>query len=129
MTTMRHRTFIGPTFYTAGKSLNENREVIRAQAQAFVNAVGVDNVVSVCEHAMTFGPFSVVVWYRAGTVADADDNAVTEVGNDLIARALQEAAPKPPKTAAPGQAIPGWFLFLMALAVWTVVIVLLVSKW
>jgi hypothetical protein len=61
MVTLRHKTFVGPTVYTQGATLNENREAIRARAEGFVNAVGVANVVSVCEHAMTFGPFSVVV--------------------------------------------------------------------
>ena len=64
MVKLRHKTFVGPTVYLQGATLNENREAIRARAEAFVNAVGAANIVSVCEHAMTFGPFSVVVWYR-----------------------------------------------------------------
>ncbi len=69
MKRIRHKTFVGPTVYWRG-SLNTNREKFRAQAEAFINEIGVENVVSVTEHAMTFGPFSVVVWYRV------DENAV-----------------------------------------------------
>jgi hypothetical protein len=108
---MRHRTFIGPTFYTAGKSLNENREVIRAQAQAFVNAVGVDNVVSVCEHAMTLGPFSVVVWYRSAT---EEESAVVQVNNATIAQALKATSAQPAGQAASGSS-SGWLVWLLAL--------------
>ena len=63
---LRHRSFVGPTVYWNRLPLNTNREIVRAQAEAFVSEIGVDNVVSVAEHAMSFGPFSVVVWYRAG---------------------------------------------------------------
>jgi hypothetical protein len=52
------------------KPLNTNRERIRAQAEAFASEIGVENVVSVTEHAMSFGPFSVVVWYRAAQDAE-----------------------------------------------------------
>ncbi len=64
MPTIHHKTFAGSTFYWRGTLLG-NREKIRAQAEAFVKEVGVENVVSITEHAMTFGPFSVVVWYRS----------------------------------------------------------------
>jgi len=40
-----------------------SRERIRYRAEAFINEIGVDNVVSVAEHAPTFGSFSVVVWW------------------------------------------------------------------
>jgi hypothetical protein len=60
---MKHKTFVGPTFYWTG-SLAANRERIRDQAQEFINRIGADKIVSVAEHAMTIGPFSVVVWYR-----------------------------------------------------------------
>lgn len=62
---MRHKAFVGPIIYWNARSLIENRERIREQAQAFINDIGAERVVSVTEHAMTFGPFSVVVWYRA----------------------------------------------------------------
>ncbi|MGH7970446.1 MAG: hypothetical protein ACREIC_17110, partial [Limisphaerales bacterium] len=49
-----------------------HREKVRERAEAFINDIGVDNVVSVAEHAPTFGPFSVVVWwYREFTESDA----------------------------------------------------------
>ena len=70
---LRHRTFVGPTVYWNFKSLNANRERTRAQAEAFAAEVGVENVVSVAEHAMSFGPFSVVVWYRADQDAEPRD--------------------------------------------------------
>jgi hypothetical protein len=40
-----------------------NRERIRQRAEALINEIGVENVVSVTEHASTLGPFSVVVWW------------------------------------------------------------------
>jgi hypothetical protein len=66
---MRHKAFVGPTMYWNARPLNENRERIRDQAEAFINEIGAENVVSVTEHAMTMGPFSVVVWYRAAEAA------------------------------------------------------------
>jgi hypothetical protein len=39
------------------------RERIRRQAEAFINATGAENVVSLTEHAPTLGSFSVVVWW------------------------------------------------------------------
>src|SRR5437016_2603934 len=94
MATLRHKTFVGPTFYFQGGSLNENREVIRSQAEAFVNRIGSENVVSVAEHAMSWGPFSVVVWYRA-EAGLADESAVVEVSNATIGRALRAAKQAP----------------------------------
>ncbi len=67
MATLAHKTFTGPTIYWGFRRLNYYREQIRAQAEAFVNdEVGIEKVVSIAEHAMSFGPFSVVVWYRTG---------------------------------------------------------------
>jgi len=40
-----------------------NREKIRQRAEAFINEIGVEKVISVSEHASTLGPFSVVVWW------------------------------------------------------------------
>jgi len=40
-----------------------NRERIRQEAEAFINEIGVESVVSVTEHGATLGPFSVVVWW------------------------------------------------------------------
>lgn len=65
MMKIRHKTFVGPTIYWNWTwSLNENREKIREKAEAYINEIGVENVLSVTEHAMTLGPFSVVVWHR-----------------------------------------------------------------
>ena len=121
MVTLRHKTFVGPTVYTQGATLNENREAIRARAEAFVNAVGVANVVSVCEHAMTFGPFSVVVWYRDDTVV-LDPAPVVRVTNAEIGRRLkverQRHAFAPEEAARPGRS-PAWrplLILLLALA-------------
>ncbi len=50
---MRHKSFVGPTTYWNFRSLDENRENIRAQAEDFINTIGVENVVSVAEHAMS----------------------------------------------------------------------------
>jgi hypothetical protein len=117
MVTLRHKTFVGPTVYTQGATLNENREAIRARAEAFVNAVGVANVVSVCEHAMTFGPFSVVVWYRDDSLA-LDPAPVVQVTNADIARRLkverQRHAFAPEVAARPGRN-PAWRLLLILL--------------
>jgi hypothetical protein len=61
MKRVRHKTFVGPGIVAR---LHASRERIRANAEAFINEIGVDTVLSVTEHAMTLGPFSVVVWYR-----------------------------------------------------------------
>jgi hypothetical protein len=63
MKKVRHKTFVGPIMYWWG-SLNSNREKYRKQAEDFINGIGVENVLSVTEHATSRGPFSVVVWYR-----------------------------------------------------------------
>jgi hypothetical protein len=88
MTAVRHKTFVGPTLYMHGRSLNDNREVIRARAEAFVNAAGPEDVLSDCEHAMTFGPFSVVVWYRA-PAGLPDGSPVVPLTNDDLAAGLR----------------------------------------
>jgi hypothetical protein len=117
MVTLRHKTFVGPTVYTQGATLNENREAIRARAEAFVNSVGVANVVSVCEHAMTFGPFSVVVWYRDDSVS-LDPAPVVQVTNADIGRRLrverERHAFAPEEAARPGRN-PAWRLLLALL--------------
>jgi hypothetical protein len=61
MKRVRHKTFVGPVIVTR---LHASRERIRENAEAFISEIGVDNVLSITEHAMTLGPFSVVVWYR-----------------------------------------------------------------
>ena len=58
---MRHKAFVGRPYWF--RSVNESLETIREQAEAFINVIGAENVVSVAEHA-TSGLYSVVVWYR-----------------------------------------------------------------
>jgi len=118
MTALRHKTFVGPTIYWQGGTLNENREAIRAEAEEFVNRIGLANVVSICEHAMSFGPFSVVVWYRESAAVLAED-AVVLVKNALIARRLRkEPPPLPSETYHLPRAPVDWFLIgLIALFV------------
>ena len=65
MKKIQHKTFTGPKLYWNFKSLNENRERYRQQAEVFVNEIGVENVISIAEHVTSNGPFSVVVWYKA----------------------------------------------------------------
>src|SRR6516165_10595834 len=66
---MRHKAFVGPTAYWNFRSLNDNRELIREQAETFINMIGAENVVSVVEHPTNLGPFTVVVWYRVDGAA------------------------------------------------------------
>ena len=58
---------VGTIFHSASPGLasqrERNREKIRDQAEAFINEIGAESVVSVSEHTSTFGPFSVVVWW------------------------------------------------------------------
>jgi hypothetical protein len=73
MKKVRHKTFVGPVIVAR---LHTSRERIRENAEAFVNEIGADNVLSIAEHAMTLGPFSVVVWYRV-----EESNANRDAGN------------------------------------------------
>ena len=74
---IQHKTFVESKCYpiwctNAHKGRERSRERIRQQAEAFINEIGADNVVSVTEHAPTLGPFSVVVWWhREFTDSDA----------------------------------------------------------
>jgi hypothetical protein len=123
MTTLRHRTFVGPTWYTQGGTLNENREVIRAQAEAFVNRLGIENVVSVSEHAMSWGPFSVVVWYRSDS--PVEESCVVQVSNAIIARALRGAAQEPgpqPASAVERKPAGAWVWLIVLLAILLVLV-------
>ena len=68
MKTIQHKVFVESIVYpiwswNARMRRERNREKIREQAETFINQIGVDNVVSITEHASTFGPFSVVVWW------------------------------------------------------------------
>jgi len=62
---MRHRSFVTRRrFYWSRRDLNETLEVVRDEAEAFINRIGAENVVSVVEHSMVGAPFCIVVWYR-----------------------------------------------------------------
>ena len=77
MKSIQHNAFVESAVYpiwswNARARRERNRERIRQRAEAFISEIGVDNVVSVTEHAPTLGPFSVVVWwYREFTESDA----------------------------------------------------------
>jgi len=65
------------------------REAIRVIAQRFANEVGVENVVTVVEHAEV--PFSIVVWFRS-TEAERGMAARVYLSNSDI-RAIIEQSP------------------------------------
>jgi hypothetical protein len=70
---MRHKSFVSRRIlFWSIHSLYKHREEIRDEAEAFINLIGVANVVSVVEHSMQGAPFSVVVWYRVEEAAPAE---------------------------------------------------------
>ena len=80
MTAIRYKAFVGPIMYAGPPlSLDCYREDIRDRAEQYVNGViGAENVVSITEHGLPYGPLSVVIWYRdvgqmAKELADVDD--------------------------------------------------------
>jgi len=52
---MRHKAFVGPPSFWNFRPANENFEKIREQAEAFINAIGAENIVSVTELAPSYG--------------------------------------------------------------------------
>jgi hypothetical protein len=62
---MHHKAFVAPPVSGNFRSHNEMREQLRAQAQAFINQIGAEKVISVVELDTSFAPYEVVVWYRA----------------------------------------------------------------
>ena len=83
---LRHRTFIGPFMFTP----RGTREAVRGIAQRFANeVVGVENIVSVVEHAGN--PFCVVVWFRSSE-AEQRLAARVYVTNDQV-RAIIDQSP------------------------------------
>lgn len=72
MKILQHSVFAEPTgfpflaIFSSSFSVQRERErgKIRQRAEAFINEIGVENVVSVSEHASTLGPFSIVVWWK-----------------------------------------------------------------
>lgn len=85
---MKHKAFVGRMIYWRG-TLRPNRERIRQEAEDFINQMGADKVVSVAEHAMTLGPFSVVVWYRE----DGQSVSTRQSGRVCAARRFDLSAP------------------------------------
>jgi hypothetical protein len=96
-----HRTFVGPTVYFQGGGVIGNRETIREIAEQFAASIGAENVVSVVEEVTTFGPFTIVVWYRSDDPAQA--SALVHVTNIDI----RNARARSPKHAFPLDALPG----------------------
>lgn len=86
MRTIVHKTFEERVSYpvwawNASGRRERSRERIRAAAEAFINEIGVDHIVSIDEHAPLMGPFSVVVWWQ---------REFAEAG-DLVIRASEES--------------------------------------
>jgi hypothetical protein len=77
MKSIAHTVFVEPRVYRiwgvdAHVHRERNREKTRLRAEAFINEIGVDNVLSIAEHASSFEPFSIVIWWRREfTVSDA----------------------------------------------------------
>ena len=80
MKSIQHKVFVESNVYpiwcrNSRQGRERNRERTRQEAEAFINEIGTDNLVSVTENAPTFGPFSVVLWwYRE--LADHDTQVV-----------------------------------------------------
>ena len=63
---MHHKAFVfPPNCNLTFRSHHEKREHLRADAEAFINQIGAEKVVSVVEIDTSFAPHEVVVWYRA----------------------------------------------------------------
>ena len=68
MKTIHHKVFMESVAYpvwtwNASARRERSHEKTRQLAEAFINEIGVDNVLSVTECAPTLGRFSVVVWW------------------------------------------------------------------
>jgi len=69
MKVVQHKVFVESVAYPvwgwhASAHREQSRERTRQRAEAFVNEIGIDHVVSLIEHAPTVGRFSVVVWWH-----------------------------------------------------------------
>ena len=62
-----------------------SREAIRVIAQRFANEVGVENVVTVVENADSYGPFSVVVWFKSTEAERGMSSRVYVTNRDIRA--------------------------------------------
>ena len=67
------------------------REAIRVIAQRFANEIGVENVVTVVENPDSYGPFSIVVWFKS-TEAERGMSSRVYVTNSEI-RAIIHQSP------------------------------------
>jgi hypothetical protein len=86
---LRHRTFIGPRMFLF--TPRGAREAIRIIAQRFANEVGVENVVAIVEHADSYGPFSMVVWFKSTEAERGMSSRVYLTNRDI--RAIIEQSP------------------------------------
>jgi hypothetical protein len=75
------------------------REAIRIIAQRFANEVGVENIVTVVEHADSYGSFSVVVWFKSTEVERGMSSRVYLTNSDI--RAIIEQSPDDAFPAGP----------------------------
>jgi len=87
---IEHNVFFEPVTLPMWWGLNaqsrreRSREKVRNRAEAFINEIGADKVISVSEHGPTFGRFSVSVWwYREFSEADTLVLRATEEGPSL----------------------------------------------
>jgi hypothetical protein len=82
---MHHKTFVAQPVSWNFRSHNEMREHLREEAQAFINQIGAEKVISVVELDTSFAPHEVVVWYRdeASGLGASDEN---RPGNDASSR-------------------------------------------
>jgi hypothetical protein len=67
------------------------REAIRVIAQRFVNEIGVENVVAIVEHADSYGPFSLVVWFKSTEAERGMSSRVYPTNSDI--RAIIKQSP------------------------------------
>jgi hypothetical protein len=67
------------------------REAIRFIAQRFANEVGVDNVVTVVEHADYYSQFSIVVWFKSTEAERGMSSRVYVTNSDI--RAIIKQSP------------------------------------
>jgi hypothetical protein len=80
MKRIEHAVFaesVSPPFWAcfASAPREGSREKIRRRAEDFINETGPDNIVTVIEHAPTFGTFSLVVW-RYRELPDTDTSVI-----------------------------------------------------
>jgi hypothetical protein len=86
MKRIEHTVFtesVTPTLWACFASARREPRLkkIRDRAEDFINEAGLENIVSVTEHAPTFGRFSVVVWWLH-EVADTDTLVIRASAHD-----------------------------------------------